>query len=158
MTRIRTLTIALTCTLTGLISCGTLGGFESRTFSTSKQNLVNSIDTLYKNHPEYKIPDKWNPFDDWKERGYNFLDSRIFYFKSEPEEMYYVTFLGDQNDSIQVNSQSTRISIRAINKGTGHWQLENETSNSEKERINNRFENEIVSKLENYINSKSTKD
>ncbi|MEP6844674.1 MAG: hypothetical protein ABI861_01665 [Panacibacter sp.] len=150
--------ILLACTLTSCIGAGTLGGFDIRIFHTSKQNLVRAVDTLFAKYPEYQIPDKWKSFDDWKERGYDFLDSRIFYFKSEPEEMYYVTFLGAVNDSVQVNNTSTSISIRAIDNGTSHWTLEEETNSPEKKRIENRFDQEIISKLEQYTNTKSTRE
>jgi hypothetical protein len=158
MTTLRTLLILLTCSLTGCIGSGTLGGFDSRTFPTSKQNLVQVIDTLFLKHPEYRIPDKWKSFDDWKERGYDFLDSRIFYFKSEPEEMYYVTFFGDANDSVQINSHSTSISIRGINNGIPHWTLEDEINSSDKKRIKKRFDEEIILKLEQYTNTTSMEE
>ena len=78
-----------------LTSCGTLGGFDTIEFPTSKQRLVWAIENLYTQNPEFVIPDNLKHLDDWKKRGYGFLDSRIFYFKSSPEEMYYVTFVGD---------------------------------------------------------------
>ncbi len=138
------------CLGTGCIGAGTLGGFDTRTFSTSKRKLVAAIDTLYAQYPGYKIPDKWKSLDDWHERGYDFLESRIFYFKSPPEEMYYVAFYGDANDSIQADTTRTGISIRAVSDGTPGWVLEGNTSHSEKKRIQDRFDREIVFKLEQY--------
>src|SRR5438046_488962 len=108
------------------VSCGTLGGFDEVYFSTSKQNVVNAIDTLYSRHPQYKIPDNWKSFDSWKERGFGFLDSRIFYFNSKPEEMYYVTFLGNAKDTIQLQNGIVGMAIRAINRGSGKWEKEEE--------------------------------
>ena len=71
--------------IVSLISCdGTLGGFNTISFSTSKRKIENAIDTLYSNHPDYRIPDKFKEFDNWSKRGYDFLDSRIFYFSQTP--------------------------------------------------------------------------
>lgn len=146
------------CILTSCIGAGTLGGFDTRTFSTSKRKLVYAIDTLFAKYPEYKIPDKWKRLDDWHDRGYDFLDSRIFYFKSAPEEMYYVSFYGDANDSTQADTTRTGISIRAINNGISGWMLEENTSYSERERIENRFDREIIAKLEQYSGVKAIRE
>lgn len=139
---------------------GTLGGFDSITFPTFKKNIVASIDSIYKMYPSYKIPDKWKYHDDWKRRGYDFLDSRIFYFKSEPEEMYYVTFLGDANDSVQTNQNNTSISIRAFlkyNLGDSFesWHTEDQCRSKEKKRIEKRFNEEIISKIEALTKTKA---
>jgi hypothetical protein len=154
------ITILLICTLTGCFyGAGTLGGFDTRTFPTSKKNLVQAIDTLFARHPEYIIPYKWESRDDWKARGYDFLDSRIFYFNSNPEEMYYVSFIGDDaNDSIQVDTTMISISIRAIANETVGWTLEKETSTEDKARIEKRFDEEIISKLEKYTRTKASRE
>jgi len=139
------------------VAAGTLGGFDRITFPTSKRALVVAIDSLYAQHPEYKIPDKWKREDDWKSRGYDFLDSRIFYFMKQPEEMYYVSFYGDANDSVQVDSTATAIAIRAVYNGsTYNWTKEGDLNSSEEKRMQKRFKEEIISKLEKYTNTKST--
>jgi hypothetical protein len=158
--RLLLITILFICTLTGCFyGAGTLGGFDIRAFPTSKKNLVRAIDTLFAKHPEYIIPYKWESRDDWKARGYDFLDSRIFYFNSNPEEMYYVSFIGDANDSIQADTTITSISIRAVSsKETAGWTLEKETSSADKEEIEKRFDKEIISKLEKYTRTKATRE
>ena len=144
--------LILIISLLALIGCaGTLGGFDRVTFKTSKRNVVNAIDTLFVKNPEYLIPKKWKKYDDWKAKRYDFLDSRIFYFKSSPEEMYYVTFYGDANHATQTDTTKTSISIRAFNNGSQDWHLESKTSEAEKNRIQKRFKEEIISKLEKYI-------
>lgn len=157
MTTTRIIATLFFFALTGCgFGAGTLGGFETITFPTSKQTLVVAIDSLFAQYPEYKTPDKWKKRDDWKERGYDFLDSRIFYFKSEPEEMYYVSFYGDANDSLQVDTTKTGISIRAVDNSADYiWTKESDISSSEERRISERFQNEIVSKLEHYTNTKA---
>jgi len=150
----QTISLLLIFLIITCVGCGTLGSFNVITFRTSKQNLANAIDTLFAQHPEYKIPDKWKSYDDWKQRGYDFLDSRIFYFKSEPEEMYYVS-VNVADDSVKDDMKGADISIRAVNNGSSHWKLENETSSSDEKRIEERFEKEIISKLEEYTGTKA---
>ena len=150
MTTLKTLVILSVCLIIG---CGTIGGFDVRSFPTPKQKVVEAIDTLFAKYPEYDVPSNWQSFNDWKERGYDFLDSRLFYFRSAPEEMYYVTFLGDSNNIYK--SGFTSLAIRAINNGRGHWTLEDEITSSEKSRIQSRFDKEIIAKIEDYIDSKA---
>ena len=128
---------------------GTLGGFDNRTFATSKTNLERTIDTLYSINPDLKIPDKWKDLDNWSEQGYDFLESRIFYFKNEPEEMYYVTFIGDS--TMLANLNEVTIAIRAVNIGNGTWKLEEDFNQAEKNRIQRRFDAEVTSKLKKLI-------
>jgi hypothetical protein len=143
--------IILTAFLTSAcnIGAGTLGGFDSRKFETDKKTLQVGIDSLYKLHPEYVIPDEWKDFDSWSERGYDFLEGHILYFSSSPEEMYYVTILaGDE----------ARIAIRAVNTGSRRWLLETDFLPKEKERIMKRFDFEIISKLEELTKSKTVRE
>jgi hypothetical protein len=127
---------------------GTLGGFDPIEFETDKKTLRVGIDSLYKLHPEYAIPHKWKDFDNWTERGYDFLEGRILYFASSPEEMYYITILaGDE----------TRVAVRAVHTGTGRWLLEEDFSVTERARIEKRFDFEIISKLEKLTKSKSVR-
>jgi len=136
--------LSLFCFLILLEGCGTLGSFKVINFSVNKQPLSLAIDSIYKNYPYYKIPEKWKKFDTWAERGYDFLDSRIFYFKDSPEEMYYVTFRGDKTTSA---NGPISIAIRAVSKGKGKWLMQDDFSEKEIERIESRFEAEILSKI-----------
>ena len=70
--------------------------------------------------------------------------------------MYYISFYGDANDSIQADTTKTGISIRAVdNDANYNWTKESDISSSEERRINKRFQNEIISKLEQYTNTKA---
>ena len=83
------------------------------------------------------------------------MDSRIFYFKSEPEEMYYVTFVSDGNENQERNGP-TILAIRSVfTKKHNNWLLIDDFEITEKERIEKRFEVEIVSKLEKYSKTKA---
>lgn len=131
--------------------CGTLGSFKVMNFSVDKHQLSLAIDTIFKNYPNYKIPEKWKYLDSWDERGYGFLDSRIFYFKDSPEEMYYVTFRGGKTASLNTLAS---ISIRAVSSGKGKWLVQDDLNDKECERIELRFESEILSKIKyNYYKS-----
>lgn len=136
---------------------GTLGGFDERVFPTSKMRLAKAIDSLYKEYDTYKLPVKWKHLDDWHERGYDFLDSRIFYFRNQPEEMYYISFIGMPEDSA-LNERSGTIAIRAVCDSASGWILEENTSRSQKRRIEDRFDSEIIAKLERYTGVKATRE
>jgi hypothetical protein len=132
---------------------GTLGGFKPITFPVSKEKLEEAIDTLFAAHTEYSIPEKWEHLDSWDDRGYGFLQSHIFYFKGPPEEMFYVTFIGDEK--MLADPTRIQIAIRAVNRGKNKWLLSDDLSESERGKIVNRFHNEIVSKLEYYLHVRS---
>lgn len=141
-----------------LISCdGTLGGFDSRYFVTPKKNIEKAIDTLFVKNTELEIPEKWKEYDTWEKRGFGSLDTRIFYFQSEPEEMYYVSFVSDGNEK-QDEKGPTILAIRSVfTKRHNQWFKEEDFDDNTKERIENRFDTEIISKLEKYSGSKATR-
>ena len=142
------------------ISCGTLGGLgDDICFPTSMEKLENAIDTLHSRHPEYKIPQKWKGLNDWSRKGYyDFLVGRIFYFRSPPEEMYYVTFIGDDSATF-ADTTKICIGIRSVfRESTYKWAEDDSLTAKEKERIVGRFDREIVAKLEQYTKTKATKE
>lgn len=138
-----------------MISCdGTLGGFNTISFPVSKKRVEIAFDSLYSNHPEYKIPDKLQEYNFWSKSGYDFLDTRLIYFNEFPEEMFYISFVGEE----QTFKDTTHadLAIRSVFIGSKKkWLKEEDFSEEEKIRISNRFENEILSKLEKYTDSKS---
>ena len=136
-----------------IFSAGTLEGFPPYTFPTYKRDLEQAIDSLYIKYPQNKVPEKWEYKDNWKESGYDFLDSRIFYFQNVPEEMYYVTFIGAYSNPGNVNPVT--ISIRAVINDSIRWLKYDEFKKEKQEQIQRRFYNEIISKLEKYTNTKS---
>lgn len=141
-----------------LVCCdGTLGGFDNRNFVTPKQNIEKALDTLFSKNIKLTIPEKWEEYDNWKKIGYDFLDTRIFYFQSKPEEMYYVSFVGNGKEKQDENGP-TILAIRAVfNEKYKKWLKEEDFNNDEKERIEKRFDKEIINKLEKYSGVKATK-
>lgn len=142
-----------------LISCnysaGTLGSFPAFNFPVSREHLQFSIDSLYRGNPQYKIPEKWIDKDNWSERGYDFLESRIFYFSDNPEEMYYVTFEG-KNFNLDDKTNAV-LAIRAVINKNSRWLKFDEIEIERRNQIQKRFYDEIISKLEMITGSKYIK-
>ena len=133
---------------------GTLGGFNIISFPVSKKKLEVAFDSLYSNYPEYQIPDKYQEFNKWQYWGANSLDAKTFYFSQSPEEMYYISFVGDE----QTFKDTTHIdiSIRSVFIGNKRkWLKQEEFTKEEESRIQTRFKTEIITKLEKYTNSKA---
>ena len=135
-----------------ILGGGTLGGFPPKTFPISVINLERAMDSLFRVNPQYKIPAKWQGRDSWSDRGFGFLNSRIFYFSQDPEEMYYVTFIGDENMD-KLNTAT--IAIRAVDSSTENWLTCDELNEHRQKEITNRFQTEIITKLESYSGTKS---
>ena len=134
----------------------TLGGWPERTFPVSKENLTIAINKLYQDNPNYKVPDKWKYADSSEIKSYFFLPSVTFYFKNNPEEMYYVTFIGD--DAMLADKSKISIDIRSVSSdgnydGENNWVRYDNQTLLEKQRIEKRFDEEIISKLEQYTHS-----
>jgi len=85
--------------------------------------------------------------------SYFFLKSRTFYFKNDPEEMYYVTFKGDS--AMLADPSKTTIAIRLINRSGPKWFKYVELDTIERKRIEERFDKEIILRLEGYPKTKS---
>jgi len=134
--------------------CITACGTKTRqvVFPVSKSKLQAGIDSLYTRHPEYNMPPNWVVFNSWGKQGYDPKNANIFYFKNSPEEMYYVTFIADSTNLSDTTKSA--IAIKAINTGDFNWMLTVDMSPEEKEQVQNRFEAEIIPKLEDYTKCK----
>ena len=132
---------------------GTLAGFNIISIPISKKKIEIALDSLYSDYPKYKIPKKWEGDNDWSKRGYDFLESRIFYFQETPEEMYYVTFVGEK-ETLKDPSHID-IAISSVFVGSKRKWIEKDFTREEENRIQARFKSEIISKLEKYTNSKA---
>ena len=132
-----------------------LGRWPERTFPISKKKLTVAISQLYDQNVEYKVPSKWIEEDSSEIKSYFYLPSTTFYFKENPEEMYFVTFIGD--DKMLVDSSKTIIAIRSVNYGGGKWFRYDDESPAEQVRIEKRFDKEIISKLELFTGTDALK-
>ena len=131
-------------------SPGTLGGFEPFKLEAKKEKVEYLMDSIFFNQIDstYQVPKKWKHIDDWEKRGYGFLDTKILYFNTSPEEMYYVSFLGDSLKWAKDNY--TEVAIRAVGTSKG-WKTEQAFEKKEKNRIQLRFQNKIVEPIEEAI-------
>jgi len=151
--------ITIGCICSILTACNTLGQVgDSIRFNTSTLKLDNAIDSLYKNYPEYKMPASWEKYKNSiiKASPSPYTEDKFFYFKSSPEEVYYVVLV---NDSLMTDdSARTRLAIRAVNRGSDKWILESGLDNDAEEAVIKRFDDEIVTKLRTYTKSKVMKE
>ncbi|TKC09090.1 hypothetical protein [Pedobacter frigoris] len=137
---------------TGNISAGTLSGWDIVVFKTSTQKLELGIDSLYKANSNYIIPEKWESEAEKWIKNYSYLKTVVIYFDDSPEEMYYVTFIDAGTGD---NPNYSRLAIRGVKQGNDYWKQFEEFNASEQERIEKRFEKEIVKKLEQITKTNS---
>jgi len=151
--------IIIGCICSVLAACNTLGQVgDSVRFNTSTLKLDNAIDSLYKNYPEYQMPATWAKYKNSivKRSPSLYTEDKFFYFKSNPNEMYYVVLV---NDSLMTDdSARTRLAIRAVNRGSDKWTLESGLDNDAEKAVIKRFDDEIVTKLRAYTKSKVLKE
>src|SRR3569833_751866 len=127
---------SITILLAGCDTMGQIGGTYS--FHTSKDTLERAIDTLFAKYPEYKMPQKWEQYNTLKPRPASYLENKYFYFKDQPEEMYYVVLI----DNLVMTGDSSRagLAIRAVNTGKSKWLLESALGYGDERRIAKRFD------------------
>ncbi len=106
-------------------------------------------DSLYKYFPQYKRPD--SVATSGLESNYSFLNLSAFYFNSPPEEIYYMQWEGTGFESIRFAYDITH--HRDIYEST-----DLEVSEEEKQRIEKRFRETILHKLDSLIGKSVDKD
>lgn len=125
---------------------GGLGGFPHKKFETDIFTLENTIDCMLESDSSFAVPEKWKKIEnEWQERGYDFLNTRIFYFPNPPEEMYYVSFIG--YDTAKPGSKYSEISIRSVGNKNGWKSYKSFDDDDEIERIESRFDSLVVTKV-----------
>ena len=144
--------ILLCCFCSLIAACDTAGQIgDTANFKTSHPILEVAIDSLYIQHPEYKTPQKWAQYNSLAIKPLPYMFKKIFYFKSNPEEMYYVSLI---DDSVMTGDTSqTGLAIRAVYRGGG-WLQEDKFNYKEQKQIQRRFNKEIISKLKGYTKAK----
>jgi len=135
-----------------LTACDTMGQIgDTANFRTSHPVLEAAIDTLYDKNPEYNVPAKWAQDSSMGMKPLPYMFRKIFYFKSNPEEMYYVSLI---DDSVMTGDTSqTGLAIRAVNRGDG-WMKADKFDYKQAKKIQKRFNKEIISKLKEYSKAK----
>jgi hypothetical protein len=140
-----TILFAVMITLTRCnIGAGTLGSFDENRFPIKKSDFLTAFDSL----TEKQIPVKWKENASSIEHTYEFLadDVTCLYMNDNPEEMYFVSYQG--------NSKFTVISVRSVFRH-GRWSVKRDLDDEEIDRIEKRFEDEIIKKIENRTRTKA---
>jgi hypothetical protein len=127
---------------------GTLGGGKTYRFNCSEEKLNFYLDSIESKTTSLKIPEHLKKYDNWEERGYGFLKGKIFYIhekKDDVEEMYYITVIPPVEKTTNAG-----IAIRSVFRVKEYllgWKIFEDLSNSEKEEIEERFKNKVLSQL-----------
>lgn len=139
----------------GSIGAGTLGAWKVMELPVTESKLDSAMNVFFIDNPEYTVPEKWKyESESWKRSGYDFLKSRLFYFKSAPEEMFYVSYI-ESGFGVE-NPGWARIAIRSVYTEKMGWKKNEQYSEEERVRIQNRFDEKIRSKLEQYTSIKTS--
>jgi hypothetical protein len=147
------LIITICCICGAFYGCNVSGQIGSTfNFHKDKQQLEAAIDTLYAQHPEYKVPPEWAKYNNPPLSTAPYIENKLFYFKDSTREMYCVTLIDDS--AMSRDSARSGLAIRAINKGSDKWLRDEDAGYKEQKRIEKRFDKEIIAKLEVITGSK----
>lgn len=130
---------------------GTLGSGLIYEFKCSEEKLNICLDKLQKNSKHFAVPKKWKKYDNWNEKGFDFLKGKVYYLKESKgfeEEMYFVTVLGSSPKLKNTASTSIRAVFRMIGE-TPRWLYFDDLSKSEAKEIENRFQKIILNRMMN---------
>lgn len=141
-----------------LFSCnypgeGSLGGWSYITFPVQKDKFKVAIDSFRNANPENEIPEKWQ-YDSqyWKRNSAGIIESELLYVKKEPEEMYFISYI--PNDDDKNGKSTTIIALRSVFRN-GTWHRKSKLDTTEQKRISKRFYQEIIAPLELITNTRS---
>ncbi|MBO9702796.1 MAG: hypothetical protein J7604_21465 [Sporocytophaga sp.] len=116
--------------------------------------LEKYIDSFYVYYPEYIVPDSIKQDNLYQSLDYDHLSLSKFYFSNHPIEIYYIQWTGPGC----VNIRFTYNPITSESSGVFRGDPEDKIKEHEIERIKNRFEEEIISKIEKVILKYESRD
>ncbi|MBO9583463.1 MAG: hypothetical protein J7574_04820 [Flavobacterium sp.] len=96
---------------------GTLGGGNIHRFNCTEEKLNFYLDNIEKHNLSLRIPKKWKKYDNWEQKGYNFLKGKIFYLREEDsndDEMYYVSVIPPKENFNKNPGASVRAVFRMV--------------------------------------------
>ena len=107
---------------------------------------------LFENgYPSYQAPSKWSDSINYWNQVFGFVDCKYIYFNQNPEELYFVTLIGDSKDTTSLNQtlfyQQTLLGVRASFDSINGWRTENDFTENETNRITRRFKTKIIPKI-----------
>jgi hypothetical protein len=126
--------------ISSLYSCGTTGHIKFYYFDASKKEVEKRLKEIINQDSLHIVPSKWkeHTMGDYFERYY-------VYFSNSPEEMYQIGFTGDSSD--WKNANYSKLGLICVYAGE-QFEYENDLSYREIKRIEKRFEEEILSRLD----------
>ena len=106
----------MTLLLKGCYQAGTLGSGIRHQFICTRAVLQHCLGEAKKQQGSLEVPIKWKSFDNWDEKGYEFLDGETYYFSGTSQggdRMYYVTLV--KEDLADTTSTSpSYLAVRSI--------------------------------------------
>jgi len=145
-----TLTISVSFAAIALLNvacykAGTLGGGDLYQFDCTRETLQKCLDSMVLRNPSLTPPVKWMQYDNWSEKGYDFLDGVTFYYgrsDESDERMYYVTLIA-RGEQDTLWTKPSYLAVRSIfienDKGV-FWKTMEEVDEKEKELAEARIE------------------
>ncbi len=136
----------------GFGGAGTLGGGYLYKYDCTRGELQNCLENIKIKNSAYNVPKNWEDFNDWSAGGFDFLNG-ITYFLNESQyqkkEMYYVTLV--QNDYYDtVYTKPSLVALRSVFNvvdGKPRWLHLHDLNKTNKDRVELRFQQEILSKI-----------
>lgn len=133
-------TIVLLIITTTIFSCGTTGHIQFYKYNQKKEVVeINLLEVINENNT-YSPPKKWNNY----ELGIDSIYDIFVQFSSNPKEIYQLDFIGTPSDWEE--ESASKLALVGVFDGE-KWSFEKDLSSKEQERMKNRFETEILSKM-----------
>lgn len=123
-----------------LISCGTTGKIIFYNFDKPKLEVYSELMKILNDSSKFVVPLKWKGLTEGDVLDYDYV-----YFKENPEELYQIRF---KYDSLEwAKSPSSTLAIVAVYQENTKFQYNSDLSNKERERVQLRFETEILTRI-----------
>jgi hypothetical protein len=122
-------------------SCGTTGHLKFYNFNNTKDSVMNDLLSVINYNSLYVAPPHWNNY----EQGIDTIRDIYVYFQSNPKEIYQLGFKGDTAEW-RLNKKSCTLALVGVFNGKT-WAFEKDMKTKEIERVEKRFEMEILSKM-----------
>jgi len=123
-----------------LSACGYTGRIVFYEFNISKYEVESEIRNIIDSNRYFITPEKWKSHTEG-----DYFETMYVYFKNSPEELYQIGF---QCDSATWKiSKGSRLALIGIFQERTMFQFRKDLSRKEKDRIQERFESEFLSKL-----------
>lgn len=141
--------VAIILTSCNLNIAGTLGGGDTYRFNCTEEKLNFFLDSIEEDNLSLKIPEKWIKYDNWEQKGYGFLNGKVYYIKgkeSDEDEMYYVSVIPPKENFNKNPGTSVRSVFRIV-KSKPRWLNLDDLYWWERRGIEEKFQEKVLSQL-----------